>query len=617
PPAPEDQEKTVARPAKPVEPAREEEEPKKEEPAEDEEGVKSDIRTAVMSSFKKLISRDIDKGSDVDPEEDKATVVDERPELERPRETVPDAAGKTEATKKTEPLRRPAAEPGGASAKGPATGRTRQYSPGEMPASARKAKTPSETAPAPDAAEAAARKEPRKGGVKGIWLPSGVILLCIIGAVTFAHLAALPLYYAIYLAAIVAWIWLLKTAELLTLKQAMTIGLLLRVALVFVPPVVASDSLRGLWDGRMVANGLNPYAIAPLGEEVQIDRPGWFSQVGSPEDPTTTPPWALFMFMIVAWIGGGLFFWKLLLLAVDMFTIRLLAREKTGHAVMLYATCPFVILEGVWHGRIELIVICFLVAASWAARNQKEIQGGLFTGIGVGSSFFALPALPALWGTAERMVKMIVATAVTALVPLLIFATEGRVVERFRELLFGPKLSNFILGWLTIRIEQARLAESIAANAEQVTWEPLANALRSVNAADMATTFVGVIFLAILIVVTKRSSGPDGAVANCLGVFFLLTALFTPAGWLLLAPFAIAARQPLWILYALVTPLAYLFPEEGTSWMLLATLYLLPLIVWAIFRDEGGLHLFDSAAEPPAEEPFKESWTPPKRSALY
>ena len=526
----------------------------------------SRMRTAVMKVFGRS-----DRAPDVEPDE--KTIIDEGR-----------APGK----------RQPAA-----AAAPPVTARTAAYAPGAKP----------HAEPAPPAKTDVSDRHPkvvrvRKGGALETWLPAGALLLCVVGAALLGHVGGIPVYLAIYIAAVLSWILLLRRAGLFTLKQALVLGLLLRVGLLFIPPVIAADSLRGLWDGRMVANGLNPYLMAPLANEVTLERPAWFSLLAAPGDPTTTPPWALLMFMIVAWVGGGLFVWKLILLLVELLTIRLLSREKTGHAMMLYATCPLIALEGIWNARVEIIVIAFLVAASLAARRRSELGSGVLAGIGVGTSLLALPALPALWGTAERMIRMIVVTVVTAAVPLAIFATGGRIAESLRDLLFGPQLSGIGLVWLTERIEQARLAESITSNASRIAWEPLASALQTISAPDIAATLVGAMFLIVLIVVTKRSSGPDAAVANCLAAFFLLTAVFVPAGWLLLVPFAIAARQSLWILYALITPLAYLLPEEGTSWMLLATLYALAPILWLIFRDEdGAVHLFDSAAGEPVPEP--------------
>lgn len=545
------------------------------DPASSDTAEGSQIRTAVMRAFRKVTGRE------PDPEANQQTVIDEKPDLRPPPPSPPS-------------LRSP--ESGG-----PATGRTAPYAPG--------AKAPATEAPITTEPPAAAGKirtpvaGTARGGI-GIWLSGGVLLLCVLGASALAHLGGIPVYLAVYLAAVLAWIWFLRRAERLTLKHVLVIGLLLRVGLVFIPPVVAAESLRGLWDGRMVANGLNPYVLAPLADEIQMERPLWFGDMESPQDPSTTPPWALFMFMIVAWIGGGLVFWKVILLVIDLLTIRLLSREKSGHAMVLYATCPLIVLEGIWNGRIEVIVICFLVAASWAARNRSDFQGGLMAGLGVGTSFLALPALPALWGTAEKMMRMIAVTLVAAIVPLAIFATGGRMAARLRDLLFGPELSGLGLVWLTDRIERARLAESIARNGEQIVWQPLANALGRVTPSGLAAVLVAALFLVVLIIITKRSSGPDAAVANCLGFFFLVAALFSPAGWILLVPFAIAARQPLWIMYALITPLTYLLPSEGTSWMLLATMYALPPIAWLIFReDDGRVHMFDSAAGEPVPEP--------------
>lgn len=483
------------------------------------------------------------------------------------------------------------------------TGRTAAYAPGTHPGAAPPARpetaAPALTPPAPGGVAATRAR----AGLDGLWLPVGVTIITTIAAALLGHSAGPAVYLGVFVAAILGWIWILRRVEVLTLKQALTVGLLLRVGLVFIPPMIAADAYRGLFDGRMVANGLNPYAVAPLAEEIAFERPQWFPLIASPDQTSTTPAWALMMFMVIAWIGGGVVLWKLALLAVELLTIRLLAREKTGHAMMLYATCPLVALEGLWQGRVELVVIALLVAASWAARRRSELQGGALAGIAVGTGFLALPALPAIWGSSERMLRSIAATLLAAVLPLAIFATGGRLAERLRDLLFGPELSGLGLVWLTERIDQARIAEGFAANADAIAWEPLAHFVRNISAADLAATSVASLFLIALIVVTKRSSGPDAAVSNCLAVFFLLTAMFWPAGWILLLPFAFAARQPLWILYALVTPLAYLLPADGVSWALLIALYALPLIAWAIFREgDGKVHLFDSGAPAPVDE---------------
>jgi serine/threonine protein kinase len=491
--------------------------------------------------------------------------------------------------------------------------RTAPYAPGEAPAAARPGAA---SAPAPPVAE----KEAAPLVTKGIevWLPAGILLACVLAAAGTAQFGGLGAYLGFYAAGILAWIWLLRRSDLVPFKTVLAIGFVLRAGLLFIPPIIAVDAWRGLWDGQMAANGFNPYAMSPVSDEVAMARPEWFHLISDSTAASTYPPWALLMFMIVSWLGGTLFLWKLILLAIDMFTLKLLSRYKSGHGMLLYATCPLVALEGIWNGRIEIVVLAFLIAASWALRQQEsEIRGGLLAGLGIGTSVFALPALPALWGTADRILRTILFTFLAAAAPFLLFKTEGRIAERLREFMFDPALSGIGLTWLTEKIADARLAESIAENAETVTWAPLANAMHSFTAENMATALVAALILLLLAYVTKKSTGPDAAVANCLGVFFLLTALFSPAGWLLLVPFAIIARQSLWLLYALVTPAAYLLPEGEGGWMILLTLYLLPPVIWLLFRgDDKQVHLFDTAGKIVEEDKVEfASWTPSRKSS--
>jgi serine/threonine protein kinase len=490
--------------------------------------------------------------------------------------------------------------------------RTIPYARGEAPAPRPYAPSP----PAIPSEEAEAAAVVTKG--MEVWLPAIIMLACVLAAAGTAQVGGLGAYLGFYAAAVLAWIWLLRRADFVPLRTVVAIGFVLRAGLLLIPPIIAVDAWRGLWDGRMAANGFNPYALAPVADEVAMARPEWFHLISDSAAASTYPPWALMMFMVVSWLGGTLILWKLILLAIDMLTIRLLSRYRSGHVMLLYATCPLVVLEGIWNGRIELIVVALLVAASWALRQQdSEIKGGLLAGLGIGTSVFALPALPALWGTADRILRTILFTFLAAAAPFLLFKTEGRIAERLREFMFDPALSGLGLRWLTERIADARLAESIAANAEAVTWAPVANAMRSFTAENMATASVAALILLLLVFVTKRSTGPDAAVANCLGVFFLLTALFSPAGWLLLVPFAIVARQSLWLLYALVTPAAYLLPEGEGGWMILLTLYLLPPVIWLLFRgDDKEVHLFDTAGKVVEEDRVEfASWTPSRKSS--
>jgi tRNA A-37 threonylcarbamoyl transferase component Bud32 len=489
--------------------------------------------------------------------------------------------------------------------------RTAPYARGEAPGRRPYAPSP----PATPEEEKEAQSVVTKGFE--VWLPAIILLACVLAAAGTAQFGGLGAYLGFYAAGILAWIWLLRRSDLVPLRTVIAIGFVLRAGLLFIPPIIAVDAWRGLWDGQVAANGFNPYALAPVSDEVAMARPAWFHLISDSTEASTYPPWALMMFMVVSWLGGALFLWKLILLAVDLFIIKLLARYKSGHGMLLYATCPLIVLEGIWNGRIEIVVLALLVAASWALRQQEsEIKGGLLAGLGIGTSVFALPALPALWGTADRILRTIVFTFLAAAAPFLLFKTEGRIAERLREFMFEPALSGLGLRWLTERIADARLAESIAANAEAVTWAPVANAMRSFTAENMATASVAALILLLLVFVTKRSTGPDAAVANCLGVFFLLTALFSPAGWLLLVPFAIIARQSLWLLYALVTPAAYLLPEGEGGWMILLTLYLLPPVIWLLFRgDDKQVHLFDTAGKIVEEDRVEfASWTPSRKS---
>ena len=102
-------------------------------------------------------------------------------------------------------------------------------------------------------------------------------------------------------------------------------GLLFRAALFFSQPIQEDDFYRYLWDGAVVAEGLNPYRFAPLRVQHQMDgaapetslqayvqlaeRDGRLSfvlsRVNHPHISTVYPPFAQAIFGLAAWLAPG------------------------------------------------------------------------------------------------------------------------------------------------------------------------------------------------------------------------------------------------------------------------------------------------------------------------
>ena len=57
--------------------------------------------------------------------------------------------------------------------------------------------------------------------------------------------------------------WKIREGHKINLKLFLSLALALRLLLIFSLPMIEDDFWRYLWDGRVLAHSLNPYAFAP------------------------------------------------------------------------------------------------------------------------------------------------------------------------------------------------------------------------------------------------------------------------------------------------------------------------------------------------------------------
>ncbi|MEL7130301.1 MAG: hypothetical protein AAGK23_12210, partial [Pseudomonadota bacterium] len=178
------------------------------------------------------------------------------------------------------------------------------------------------------------------------------------------------------------------------------IGLAARAMMFGSTPVMEDDWHRYLWDGAVVANGVDPYKYAPaeatpitrLGEEIgwsevpdlaQLQEltedhfePYW--RINYPYFKTIYPPIAQGAFAAGYFIAPfNLNGWRAVLLMVDlgafallMFTLSLYRRSPLWAG--LYWWNPVVILEGFNAGHMDVLIVPFLIGAVALARLKRH-----------------------------------------------------------------------------------------------------------------------------------------------------------------------------------------------------------------------------------------------------
>jgi hypothetical protein len=96
----------------------------------------------------------------------------------------------------------------------------------------------------------------------------------------------------------------------LSQKEIFIFGLCFRLVWVFAIPTLSDDFYRFVWDGRLLANGLNPYLILPADFihssqfQAVIGDIDLFAKLNSPNYYTVYPPLNQWFFAFSAWVSG-------------------------------------------------------------------------------------------------------------------------------------------------------------------------------------------------------------------------------------------------------------------------------------------------------------------------
>lgn len=163
-------------------------------------------------------------------------------------------------------------------------------------------------------------------------------------------------------------------------------GIVMRAVLLFAFPNLSDDIYRFVWDGRLIANGLNPFDRLPsdyIKEAIQV--PGLtadlYANLNSPDYYTVYPPVAQAIFWLACTlapnsVAGSALVMKVILLAAETGTLILLLRllkhfELPLSRVLIYALNPLIVIEIAGNLHFEGLMVFFLMLAFyWLVRGR-------------------------------------------------------------------------------------------------------------------------------------------------------------------------------------------------------------------------------------------------------
>lgn len=221
----------------------------------------------------------------------------------------------------------------------------------------------------------------------GLRLPAGGFIL-LYASTWFLHIAVLPLF-----------------PRGLSRRQRATLllGLALVSRLALLPHPPSDDVHRYLWEGRLVAEGINPYRLAP--DDPALARLAandpFHAGINHPDVPAAYPPFALLVFSLAGRIAYDPLSIKLLILGFDMacvgFILALLRRrELPDRWAILYALNPLILYAFAGQAHLDAIQNAFLLAALVLYDRKRPGWMFLCMGLAVQSKYVAVLALPFL-----------------------------------------------------------------------------------------------------------------------------------------------------------------------------------------------------------------------------
>jgi alpha-1,6-mannosyltransferase len=195
-------------------------------------------------------------------------------------------------------------------------------------------------------------------------------------------------------------------------------------------PTLSTDVYRYVWDGRVAAAGISPYAYPATAPELHGLRDAHvFPRLNHAEWHTIYPPGAQLLFTGLARLGvesaQGI---KAVLVAFDLLALGCLlgwlrALRRPLAWSLVYAWHPLVIVEVAGSGHLDAVVLATSVAALWAASVGRSGWAGALVGVGTLIKLYPLLLLAAV--TPRRPARTLGACAAVLVVGYALHVGDG------------------------------------------------------------------------------------------------------------------------------------------------------------------------------------------------
>lgn len=194
-------------------------------------------------------------------------------------------------------------------------------------------------------------------------------------------------------------------------KTLVVIGIVLRLLFIIALPNLSQDYYRFLWDGRLIAEGLNPYLHTPdqwvaLGSLPIAQSKELLDGMGalSARHYSNYPPVNQLFFWLSGLLSGksilgGVIVLRLFIIAADV-GILLIGRKLLvlmnlpKHQIFWYFLNPFILIELTGNLHFEGVMLFFLLVALYLLHRERYLWSSVFIGLSISVKLVPLLLLP-------------------------------------------------------------------------------------------------------------------------------------------------------------------------------------------------------------------------------